>query len=164
LAAILVRFVETHPEALAEILAAHAAAGDREACGALLGRVHGNRVIVEALQAARNAHPQPEAAFLLHPEDALDARRAAAGRGLHVVGTWHAHRVGGPFPSFADAAGLAAAATAPGEGGVPEQTPHVFAITGRGSGRATVLRAFLPDGARAPREVALRIVRRRGAS
>jgi proteasome lid subunit RPN8/RPN11 len=158
-----VRCVVTHPGALAEILAAHAAAGEAEPCGALLGRVDGDRVVIEAFQAARNAHPAPAAAFLLHPEDALEAHRAAAGRGLRVVGTWHAHRRGGAFPSEADAAGLAAASLAPGQDGVPAQVPHVFAISGRGSGNATVLRAFLPDGDRPPREVRLRIVRSRRA-
>jgi proteasome lid subunit RPN8/RPN11 len=157
-----VRWVDTQPEALADILAAHAAAGEAEACGALLGSVHGDRVVVEAFQAARNAHPSPTAAFLLHPEDALEAHRAASGRGLRVVGTWHAHPAGGPFPSEADAAGLAAASLAPGAGGAPAEVPHVFAISGRGTGRAPVLRAFLPDGRRYPREVTLRIVRRRG--
>ena len=155
--------VDTHPEALAEILAAHAAARDREACGALLGRVLLDRVVIEAFQVARNAHPAPATAFLLHPEDALAARRAAEGRGLRVVGTWHGHLRGEPFPSQVDVAGLAAAALAPGAEGAPVEAPHVFAISGRGSGRAPVLRAFLPDAGRPPREVTLRIVRRRGS-
>ena len=158
-----VRVVDTHPEALAEILAAHVAAGEREACGALLGRVLPDRVVVEAFQAARNAHPAPTHAFLLHPEDALAAQRSAQGRGLCVVGTWHGHRRGAAFPSDADAAGLAAATLAPGAAGRPAEVPHVFAISGCGSGRAPVLRAFLQDAGRFPREVTLRVVRSRSA-
>lgn len=158
-----VHLVDTHPEALADILAAHAQAGDAEACGTLLGRVLPDRVVIEAFQAARNAHPAPADAFLLHPEDALAARRDAEGRGLRVVGTWHGHRRGAPFPSEADVAGLAAAATAPGAGGAPAGVVHVFAISGRGSGRVPVLRAFLHHAGRHAREVTLRVVRRSAA-
>jgi proteasome lid subunit RPN8/RPN11 len=139
-----VREVRVARGVLDEVLAQHRAGvdGGHERCGALLGRVQGDVVEVEALHPVRNEHPHPARAFSIPAEDALAAAAAARARGCEVVGTWHAHPRGRADLSPADARGLADASAAPGEGGDASRRPHAFLVSGRGAGRATVLAAW----------------------
>jgi proteasome lid subunit RPN8/RPN11 len=68
-----------------------------ECCGVLIGRAD---EIVEAVRAP-NLSDDPNR-YMLDPKAHLDARRAARGRGLEVVGFYHSHPHSEPEPSIAD--------------------------------------------------------------
>jgi proteasome lid subunit RPN8/RPN11 len=80
-----------------------------EACGLLLGSVHGNEVEVAALASARNVADDPRVDFELDPLDALAAEDGARGVGLTIVGVWHSHPRGPLSPSLQDRTGACAA-------------------------------------------------------
>jgi proteasome lid subunit RPN8/RPN11 len=71
-----------------------------ECCGLLLG---GLGRIVESAR-ARNAADMPATRYLIEPEDHFAAIRRARAAGLEVVGAYHSHPVGPPFPSARDVA------------------------------------------------------------
>ncbi len=71
-----------------------------ECCGLLIGL--GN-IVSEALP-ARNIAPDPARRFTIRPEDHINARRAARGRGLDVIGFYHSHPRSAPTPSETDIA------------------------------------------------------------
>lgn len=80
---------------------AHArVAAPAECCGVLLG--HGD-LIVEATR-ARNAADDPTRRYLLDPQDHIESRRQARGRGLAVVGFYHSHPASSAEPSASDLA------------------------------------------------------------
>lgn len=88
------------PRAVLAAIEAHAArAAPEEACGVLVGR---DGVVARAV-AVRNAHPRPEDAFLLEPQELLAAVLAAEGDGVDVLGFYHSHPRGPPRPSATDA-------------------------------------------------------------
>ena len=63
-----------------------------ECCGVLLGRDAGSGANVEALVEIENARGEErERRFLVRPQDYLAAERAAAGRGLVLLGFYHSH-------------------------------------------------------------------------
>lgn len=63
-----------------------------EACGVMIGRADGRRVVVEDAFHARNLNVErARDRFLLDPEDHLAADRVARQRGLEIVGFWHSH-------------------------------------------------------------------------
>ena len=78
------------------------AARPREACGLLLGRREGARVVVERVVVARNVAQDVER-FEVDPRDHLQAQRDARDAGLDVVGAWHSHAEGPATPSATDA-------------------------------------------------------------
>jgi len=78
------------------------AARPREACGLLLGRREGARVVVERVVVARNVAQDVER-FEVDPRDHLQAQRDARDAGLDVVGAWHSHVHGPATPSVSDA-------------------------------------------------------------
>jgi proteasome lid subunit RPN8/RPN11 len=141
--------------ALRSVLSAHASATGAEPCGVLLGRAAPRAIRIEEAVSTGNAHPRPETAFLLAPAEVLRIGRDARERGLSIVGAWHGHPSGSADVSTADARGLSAGADAPGTPAGPSRAPFVFLISGRGAGRAPVVRAFGP-GPGGPLELPLR--------
>lgn len=88
------RTIEAHGEA----------AYPHEGAGFLLGRMDGDKVIIEEALPAPNRR---EAAarhnrYELSPHDFLRAEREAAGRGLEVVGVFHSHPDHPAVPSTFD--------------------------------------------------------------
>jgi proteasome lid subunit RPN8/RPN11 len=148
--------------ALSTLLQGHRKAGGAEACAVLIGEAGPVRIDVLEARPVENAHPAPARSFLIDPAAALEAARRAREAGLAVVGTWHAHPSGEARLSTADAYGLEAASRGPGAGGVPASLPHAYLVSGRGAGRATVVRAFCRGAAKGPVEVPLRRLPARG--
>lgn len=72
-----------------------------EACGPLLGVVDGEVRVVDQLGVANRRAADGAAArrYLIGPADVRDATRAAAARGLDVVGVYHSHPDVPPHPS-----------------------------------------------------------------
>ena len=91
--------------ALVAELAAHArAASPDECCGFLLGRAGSFEVdaAVRAVNRAGLVSLAGRARFAIAPEDVFDAHRAAAGRGLAILGFYHSHPSGDGSPSAHD--------------------------------------------------------------
>jgi proteasome lid subunit RPN8/RPN11 len=130
------------PEAVAALLATQLAATKAEPCGLLVGRRAGETAHIRNAVAIPNAHVTPDRGFLLSTREALEAARAARGAGMAILGTFHGHLHGAPFPSAADVAGLASASLGPGSASAPNSLPHVFVIVGRGNGPKPVMRAW----------------------
>jgi proteasome lid subunit RPN8/RPN11 len=130
------------PDAVGALLEAWRRPAGAEPCGLLLGGVDRAGIRVREVAALPNRHATPDRAFLLDPADQTEARRAAEARGLAVVGYWHGHLRGGPFPGWQDREGAEAAARA---GGI---AASAMLIAGCGSGGHPVLRAFVPRGRR----------------
>lgn len=74
------------------------AAFPRECCGILLGE--GKRVI--AIKPAKNVHATPETHFEIDPQALIDAHRTARQGGPQVLGYYHSHPTGDPWPSAID--------------------------------------------------------------
>lgn len=91
------------PRLLQRAREAARAALPQEACGLLLGRVDGDRTLVQRLEPTRNATTDPaEDTFEVHPEDYLRLDTLARTLGLDVVGVWHSHPDSGARPSRTD--------------------------------------------------------------
>jgi len=91
------------PRLLARAREAARAALPAEACGLLLGRVDGERTLVQRLESTRNATASPaEDTFEVHPEDYLRLDALARSLGLDVVGVWHSHPDSAARPSRTD--------------------------------------------------------------
>src|SRR5258706_1221695 len=84
-------------EALDAIVAHARAEAPAECCGMLVGR---DASIDEAVR-AKNIAGRPTR-FLIDPKDHIDARRAARGRGLDVLGFYHSHPHSPAWPSPTD--------------------------------------------------------------
>jgi proteasome lid subunit RPN8/RPN11 len=136
-------------EAVGSLMKAYAAAAAAEPCGLLLGARKDRVVWIREAPVLRNAHPAPDRAFLLDPDEQQRVARDAQARGLEVVGTWHGHVRGGPFPGEQDTAG----ATPAREGGLPSRHA-VLVIVGRGTRGRAVMRAYSADEA-GPSEIPL---------
>jgi proteasome lid subunit RPN8/RPN11 len=76
------------------------AAGDAEICGLLIG----SSAAIEDALAIANAAPEPSSGFLLDPKRQIEGVRNARRSGIAVIGHYHSHPSGDPFPSPADAA------------------------------------------------------------
>ena len=85
--------------ALDAVIAHARAAQPAECCGMLIGT---GRSIDEAVR-AKNIDAS-STRFLIDPQDHIDARRAARGRGLDVLGFYHSHPHSPAWPSTTDVA------------------------------------------------------------
>jgi len=134
--------VVIEPEAVAALIASQTRATKAEPCGLLVGRRAGETAHIRLAVEIPNAHVTPDRGFLLATREALEAARAARDAGHAILGTFHGHLRGAPFPSAADIAGLAAASLGPGSANVPHALAHVFVIVGRGQGPRPVMRSW----------------------
>ena len=134
--------VVIEPEAVAALLASQTGATKAEPCGLLVGRRAGETAHIRLAVAIPNAHVTPDRGFLLATREALEAARASRDAGHAILGTFHGHLRGAPFPSAADIAGLAAASLGPGSGNAPNALALVFVIVGRGLGPRPVMRSW----------------------
>lgn len=63
-----------------------------ECCGAMLGRLQGEKKTVTEAVPLENAYAGAQGArYELRPEDLLEADRAARARGLDLIGIFHSH-------------------------------------------------------------------------
>ena len=86
---------------MVDAVVAHAReAAPAECCGLLLGT--GSSVVAAAR--ARNTASDPTRRFEIDPQDHIDARRDARGRGLAVLGFYHSHPRSQAVPSPTDLA------------------------------------------------------------
>ena len=134
--------VVIEPAAVASLLAAFAASTSAEPCGLIVGKRLGETAHIRLAIAIPNAHVQPDRGFLLSTREALEQARAARDAGHAILGTFHGHLRGAPFPSAADVAGLQAASLGPANAAAPNALPHIFVIVGRGAGPQPVVRAW----------------------
>lgn len=134
--------VVIEPEAVSALLASQTEATKAEPCGLLVGRRAGETAHIRLAVAIPNAHMTPDRGFLLATREALEAARASRDAGHAILGTFHGHLRGAPFPSAADIAGLAAASLGPGSANAPNALAHVFVIVGRGQGPRPVMRSW----------------------
>ena len=147
--------VVIEPEAVAALLASQTGATKAEPCGLLVGRRAGETAHIRNAVAIPNAHVTPDRGFLLSTREALESARASRDAGMAILGTFHGHLNGAPFPSAADIAGLASASLGPGSANAPNALPHVFLIVGRGAGPKPVMRSWTWRGNRL-REIPMR--------
>ena len=111
------------PDLLVSIVAAADADPTRECCGLLVGRGDGEVVVVERVVPAGNHAPDPRVAFEIEPAVLLATHRQARLAGLAVVGWYHSHPDGLPFPSARDAEHA-------------DETGKIWLIVARGEARA----------------------------
>ena len=76
------------------------AAFPHECCGLLLGRFGR----IQTVRPARNVHPDPARRFEIDPQTLFDAHRRQRAGGPAVLGYYHSHPLGEPFPSETDQA------------------------------------------------------------
>ena len=84
-------------EALEAVVAHARAEAPAKCCGMLMGR----GAAIDEVVRAKNIAAGP-ARFLIDPKDHIDARRAARGRGLEVLGFYHSHTQSAAWPSPTD--------------------------------------------------------------
>jgi len=135
--------VAIEPAVLGRLLNIHRRVSAIEPCALLVGSASGSSIVVEAAIEAPNVHPKPDRAFAVGPAVLFEAARRARAAGRSVVGAWHGHGQRRAELSVADHAGVLATGVSPGAGGRPEAAPFVYVVSGKGAGRAIVVRAFL---------------------
>ncbi|MCG1003831.1 MULTISPECIES: desampylase [Halobacterium] len=74
----------------------------REACGALLGRRDGDRVVAEAVRRVPNVADAPRVTYELDSEATLSVFDEAEATGRSVVGFYHSHPAGPAHMSDTD--------------------------------------------------------------
>lgn len=80
-----------------------AAGHPHEVCGLLIGRLDGDRVVVERVVQAGNLNTErAHDRYQLDPADFLAADKAARADGLDIVGIWHSHPDHPARPSITD--------------------------------------------------------------
>lgn len=62
-----------------------------ECCGVMLGRVDGEKVVLEAIELENVAEGSRRARYALAPGDLIRADREARARGMDLVGIYHSH-------------------------------------------------------------------------
>jgi len=92
--------VEITRSAVDAVVAHAREAAPAECCGVLLGT--GNMVV--AAVRTENIAAEPTRRFEIDPQDHIDARRDARGRGLAVLGFYHSHPHSPAVPSPTDLA------------------------------------------------------------
>jgi proteasome lid subunit RPN8/RPN11 len=137
------------------LIEAWSAAGGREPCGLLVGVVERGVLRIDRAVSLPNVHPTPAEAFALEPEDQVRAAAEARGAGLVVVGTWHGHLAGGPWPGRMDVEAMEASRALTDALAAP---PWVHLVVARGTSARPVVRAFVQT-ARGPKPVHLRVAR-----
>lgn len=85
---------------LAQMIA-HAAAGEDEVCGVLIGR-RAPQLTLSSVVAARNLHPTPRRNFTLDAATLLQTDSAARAIGAEIIGFYHSHPGGTSVPSTHD--------------------------------------------------------------
>lgn len=78
------------------------AVAPNEACGILAGHVEEDRSRVTARYPTENAAEQPEAEYLIDPEQQLALFERIEAAGESIVGFYHSHPGGPPAPSETD--------------------------------------------------------------
>jgi proteasome lid subunit RPN8/RPN11 len=141
-----VHSVGVEPSVLRRLLDLHASAGASEPCALLLGAASAREIRVEDACPAENVHPRPDVAFEAAPGACLEAARRARESGRAIVGAFHGHGARRADLSTSDATALLHAAAAPGSEGEPVPVPFAYLVSGRGAGRAPVLRGFVAHG------------------
>ena len=94
--------IEVTREALDAIRRAAAGAGEKEACGLLLGTLQQGRACITQALETRNTHPTPRTHFEVEPKALIDAYRAEREGGPRVLGCFHSHPNGEAAPSETD--------------------------------------------------------------
>lgn len=101
--------VSTTPQALeigskisADLLASAASAYPGEACGILLGRIDGDRRVVEGFRPTPNRWSEREDRYLVDPASLRRALAAEDEGGPRVLGFYHSHPDASPRPSETD--------------------------------------------------------------
>jgi proteasome lid subunit RPN8/RPN11 len=125
------------PGAVATLLAAYRSAAGVEPCGVVAGRLDRDAARIASAIPLRNAHAMPDRAFLMTPEDLLGASRRAADGGGALLGFWHGHLQGGPYPGREDESEFLAFAAGPNAAWA-----KVLVVAGRGASGRPVLRAY----------------------
>ena len=92
--------IEVAREVIEALHAATRAAHPRETCGILLGE--GERIV--AARETANVHSAPRTHFEIDPQALIDAHRAERAGGPVVLGYFHSHPGGDPYPSATDRA------------------------------------------------------------
>lgn len=87
---------KAHQRLIEEACNAH----PNECCGLLLGRLRR----IQLVRPACNVHSTPETHFEIDPQALLDAYRAEREGGPAVLGFYHSHPFGRPYPSETDRA------------------------------------------------------------
>lgn len=88
---------------LTRVLAAARDCAPRECCGLLVGHADGDAVVVSEVVPAANCAADDLVAFEIEPATLLATHRQARAAGRAVVGWYHSHPDGLPFPSARDA-------------------------------------------------------------
>lgn len=93
------------PRSVIDQMRAHLERGyPNEACGALLGRVHGDTHDVTEFRGMRNTvEDRPWDRYALDPLEQLQMQKDADARGLEIIGFAHSHPDHPPVPSRFDA-------------------------------------------------------------
>lgn len=86
----------------ADLLAAAAHGYPGEACGILLGRIEGDRRVVEGFRPAPNRWSEREDRYRVDPESLRRALAAEEAGGARVLGFYHSHPDAPPLPSETD--------------------------------------------------------------
>jgi len=86
----------------ANLLASAAQGYPGEACGILLGRIEGDRRVVEDFRPAPNRWSEREDRYLVDPESLRRALAAEEAGGARVLGFYHSHPDAPPLPSETD--------------------------------------------------------------
>ncbi len=74
------------------VMCEHAeAAYPDECCGVMLGSVDEVKMVIEAMPMDNAAEGSKRAHYVLAPDDLVRADRAAAARGLDLIGIYHSH-------------------------------------------------------------------------
>jgi proteasome lid subunit RPN8/RPN11 len=138
------------PAAVATLITSCREATDAEPCGVLVGSVEGGAVRIRDVLVLPNAHATPDRGFLITAEDLLQCARTVAAQGRAIIGFWHGHLRGGPYPGHQDASEFSAFAAGPNGAWA-----KALLVAGRGETGRPVLRVFVAahDGLR---EVPLR--------
>ena len=91
------------PSTLVARMPAISDSGDQvrsETCGVMVGRRHGDALVISGLPALPNAAAAPASSFRIEPLEVLRARRRTPPD--QVVGFWHTHPSGALVPSPQD--------------------------------------------------------------